>query len=473
MNKQFLLLLSLVGLAILLRLFSFFPSVINHDESTYIVIADAILNGHTYFVDYIDTKPIGIFLLFAGLEWIFGSSIPVLRLITAVWLGLTAFFLYKIHQVLGHHARAGIASGIIYISLSSVFTYYGISPNCEIYFNLFTILSLWLILRSRGGWEYFLAGLLLGSGFLIKYVVVFDGLAFGLFLLVGQFRTERSLAAFVRRSALLSAGFLIPFLIVYLYYIQIGAAQTFIFHTFTVAARYPETQTVLDAAVFLLDFLLRFLPVTLLFLLALLYRHTNRQAYRLGLLWCLCTLIAVLLPGNTFGHYFVQFMLPFSFVAALIFGTPRVKLPPWVRWIFNPKVAYPVMIALLLVNLYFQKKDYYDQLDYPRIVAQYLAGRLEPQDRIYTGNYAQIIYHLLDRHSPIRYVHPSLFWERKHLDALEIPVAEELQKLKNDPPRFILVQERLDDNRLDNFLEKNYRMVKTFRENKIKIFERF
>ncbi|HEX5625100.1 MAG TPA: hypothetical protein VFX48_03710, partial [Saprospiraceae bacterium] len=42
-------------LAILLRFFSFFPSVIDHDESTYIVIAKALLEGQTYFKDVIDT----------------------------------------------------------------------------------------------------------------------------------------------------------------------------------------------------------------------------------------------------------------------------------------------------------------------------------------------------------------------------------------------------------------------------------
>ncbi|MBP8239553.1 MAG: hypothetical protein KAX50_06315, partial [Saprospiraceae bacterium] len=65
-KKHLTALLGLIGLALVMRFFSFFPSVINHDESTYILIAEGLLKGKVYFRDYIDTKPIGIFLLYAG-----------------------------------------------------------------------------------------------------------------------------------------------------------------------------------------------------------------------------------------------------------------------------------------------------------------------------------------------------------------------------------------------------------------------
>src|SRR6187431_504425 len=70
----------LTGLAIILRFFTFFRSVIDHDESTYIVIADALLYGDVYFRDVIDTKPIGIFGLFALFLTVFGKSIFMIRL---------------------------------------------------------------------------------------------------------------------------------------------------------------------------------------------------------------------------------------------------------------------------------------------------------------------------------------------------------------------------------------------------------
>ncbi|HQW03396.1 MAG TPA: hypothetical protein PLR30_13010, partial [Saprospiraceae bacterium] len=62
----------LTGLSLVMRLFSFFPSVMDHDESTYLVIADALRHGDVYLRDVIDTKPIGIFTLLAIFQMLFG-----------------------------------------------------------------------------------------------------------------------------------------------------------------------------------------------------------------------------------------------------------------------------------------------------------------------------------------------------------------------------------------------------------------
>ncbi len=50
-------------LSVALRFFSFFPSVLDHDESTYLEIAREMLEGKALYVDLIDIKPPGIFWL--------------------------------------------------------------------------------------------------------------------------------------------------------------------------------------------------------------------------------------------------------------------------------------------------------------------------------------------------------------------------------------------------------------------------
>lgn len=472
MNKQLKLLLLFAGLSIALRFLTFFPSVINHDESTYIVIADALLAGDTYFVDYIDTKPIGVFLLIAGFQLLLGKSIFVLRLVTALWLALTAFLLYKIMREWNASERAGIAAGVIYLFLNSIFTFYGVSPNTETYFNLFTVLSLWLILRRRGGWEYFLAGLSLGLGFLVKYVIAFDGLAFGLLILIEQLRSRQSFLPFLGRALLLAIGFFLPFGLLYGYYHQIGASETFWFHSFMVAGRYPHSTTLFRYLKFPLDFFGRFLPVTIFYFMVFFRRQTTPDLKLFGALWSVCVLAVVLIPGNFFGHYFIHFMLPFSFMAAWIFNEPREQLPKWLQWLFRPKVGYSLLGLLFATNLFLQKKDYIDKPDYPRIVAKYLEERLEKDDGIYVGNYSQIIYHLLDRRSPVKYVHPSLFWKPEHIYALEFDVEEEVKKLQEAAPRFVLLRDEPDDHRLDEWLAREYRVIKVFEKKNIYVYER-
>ena len=69
----------LILLAVVIRWPSFLPSVINHDESTYIIIGDGLLHGQAYLVDSYDTKPVGIFLVYALLNALAGGSIFGIR----------------------------------------------------------------------------------------------------------------------------------------------------------------------------------------------------------------------------------------------------------------------------------------------------------------------------------------------------------------------------------------------------------
>ncbi|MEM8586020.1 MAG: hypothetical protein AAGF87_17205, partial [Bacteroidota bacterium] len=110
-GKFFRAVLGLIAFAIFLRWGSFFMSVINHDESTYIVIADEMLRGKIYLADVIDTKPIGLFWLFEGLVWLSGGSIFILRLLTSVCIGLTASVWWWTARRVTGSTRVGWATG--------------------------------------------------------------------------------------------------------------------------------------------------------------------------------------------------------------------------------------------------------------------------------------------------------------------------------------------------------------------------
>lgn len=472
MKQQLMIFLLFAGMAMVLRFFSFFPSVINHDESTYIVIANALLHGQTYFVDVIDTKPIGIFILMAGFISVFGKSIFVLRIVAALWIALTAFLLYLIQRQWGCSHKVGIATGLIYLFLSSIFTFYGVSPNTETYFNLFTLVCLWLILRDRGGWEYLLAGMSIGVAFTIKYVVAFDGLAFGLFLLVLQIRKGVDWPQFIGKALLLTTGFAMVFGSVYLYYWNIGELETFLFHSFEVPRAYPKNISAWVHFKFAADFFLRYLPITLFFGLSLYRQRKNFSFILLGSLWSILVLVVILIPGKFYGHYWVHFMLPFSFVAGQVFDIPQAQLPRWLQPIFRPTIGYFLMGVIVTANLILQKKDYYDKPDYPQLVAEFIGPQLQAGENIYTGNYGQVLYHLLDRSSPTKYVHPSLFWEKRHVRALNMDLETEIEKVKAAEPRFVLQHVKFRDDRFDDWLAQNYRMVKVFEQKELMVFER-
>lgn len=457
-----------------LRFFSFFPTVIDHDESTYIVIADLLMKGYTYQVDFIDTKPIGIFLVFAALQELFGSSIIMLRVVATVVIALTSFFLYKTKRKDGSSHSAALAAGIIYIFLNSIYTRYGVSPNTETYFNLFTALALWLYFSKGQWWKYALAGLSLGIGFILKYVVLFDGMAFGLFLLWLAHRGEYKWGKAWLNSILMASLAAFPFILVLAYYHNIGYLEDFWFHTFVVSGRYPSSRGGLYYLEFFAQFFLRYLPVTVFFTLALWSKYISTSSKQFGILWSIFVLMAVLIPGNSYGHYFIQFMLPFSFLAASFFEIEKEHLPRWIAWIRQPKVGYSLLGALIIAHLFFQKKDYLDKPDHQLNTANYLNAHLEEGDRIYMAE-DHIVYHLTDQVPLTKYVHPSLFWEQKHIKALEMPLEEEIDRIKAARPRYLVFRlpyENLKDDRFDSFREKYYHPVDTIGNNFIIILER-
>ena len=167
-------------LAVVLRFFSFFPSVLDHDESTYLEISRQLLAGKSLYVDMIDIKPPGIFLILSGFQAVFGYSIFVMRLLVSVWIGLTAFMIYLTGKLLIRDQKSSFAAAVIYLFFLSTWSFYGVSITPEIFFNLFTITALYILLKYEHVGKYFLAGLVAGFGFLVKYFVLLD---FGIFVL--------------------------------------------------------------------------------------------------------------------------------------------------------------------------------------------------------------------------------------------------------------------------------------------------
>ncbi len=455
-------LIFLVLFSILIRFFSFFPSVIDHDESTYIVIADAILNGQTYFIDVIDTKPIGIFLIYAGLQTIFGPSIFMLRLLASVILGLTAFFLYKAKRKSGGGPHGALAVGMIYLILNSIFTYYGVSPNTETFFGLFTAIALWLWIEEKRSWLYFLAGFSLGLGFIIKYVVAFDALALGLFMLWMAYSKKIAWNTTIVRASLMLGGFLIPFLITIAYYNDLGHLDKFFFYTLEVSSRYPDAASLWDYVKFFFDFNLRFLPILLFAVYAVLFIRENIWTRQFAWFWMLIVWIVVLIPGKFFAHYCIQVMLPLSFLAGSFFEIPIEDRPKWLRTITSAKIGWIILPVLLALNSFFQKKDYFDKEDHPKAIATFLKSELKEGEQFYIGNYEQILYHMLNQPSLIPYVHSSLIWRPSHIQALKIDTSIMLEELKRLAPRFILINES-DENYeplIGSWLKEEYRVAK-------------
>ncbi len=456
-----------IAFSLLMRFFSFFPTLISHDEGTYFVIAREMFLGKIYFVDLVDTKPIGLYLLIGMLFKYVASSIFLVRMLAAIVIGCTSFVIYKISLHDQGKMKPALAAGAIFIFLLSVFTQFGVFLNQELFYTLFTVLAFYVYLRWRKAAGFLLLGLLLGTGFIFKYVVLFDLAAWLLFYFITALmkKEQKEIRTAFGNCVVSCLGFLVPFALVVLYYYQIGHLKELWFYTFGVTSRVPVDRTLWQTLVYIGDFHFRFLPVLFFFYYALFRKPGGSVTYSIpkGLIitWCLVVLVAVLAPGKPFGHYFIQLMVPVSIVAGRFF-IPELKKPLWINKVISHPVGTIILAVLITFQVFMQKYDYFSKPDVPKEVAAYLRPMLQPEDRIYTGNYQQVLYYLLNKDCPVKYVHRTLMCNKEHRSALQIDLEKEMEMLMKKDFRFVLMKGPYCYEPMNAYIRKHYQLIKEF-----------
>jgi hypothetical protein len=173
--------------------------------------------------------------------------------------------------------------------------------------------------------------------------------------------------------------------------------------------------------------------------------------------------MAVILPGKPFGHYFIQMMLPLSIAGGRFFDL-HLKKPRWLITVTGYPVGVVILICILFALLVGQKKDYLDRPDRPREAAAYLKVLLRPEDKIYTGNYQHILYYLLEKECPVRYVHRTLMCSPGHQQSLQIDVPKEMSRLMEKDMDFIIMQGPFCYEPMNAYIAKNYKALHTFKD---------
>jgi len=424
-------------LAVALRALSFGYSVIDHDESTYIVIARELLQGKIFYIDVWDTKPPGIFLIFMGILKLGGPLVPMVRLTAALVIGISAFLLFLSALRWGHKRAAAALAGFSYILMTSVHEW-NFAANSEIFFNFFTVLGLWFFLARPRTYLPFLTGLAFGLGFIIKFYVLFDLFALWLFHLFtakgrGYSGSPGSLAKYSLGMAL---GFLLPFSVLMAYFASAGLFPEFRFATFGLPGNYVSPFRIQRALGFFSEFHLVYLPFAITALL-LIFRGSDRRLALLGTLWMGMVWIIVILPGKYFHHYYFQLLPPLAFLMAAA-PDPAIRMSK--LFAGRARTVLPIMLALVIAwSLSLQYRKYIARTDHPREIAAYLEHRMSPQDKLYT-NYATILYASLQRSPLHRYVHPTLITDKNHVKAVGINVPLVMQNVTGQRPEWLVIR---------------------------------
>jgi 4-amino-4-deoxy-L-arabinose transferase-like glycosyltransferase len=170
------------GLILALCLFTrfpyFFPSVIDWDESTFILIGQDLLEGNLPYVNLWDVKAPLAYGFFAVVIALFGKSIVAIRVAGMLCVFITAVATYHIGEELWNWV-AGLAAAVLTVVFIAV-TPDGQAVMTEIICIAPAMVALWLLVG--GTWNVkrlYAVGILLAFAILVRqnlaYLVVFLG----------------------------------------------------------------------------------------------------------------------------------------------------------------------------------------------------------------------------------------------------------------------------------------------------------
>ena len=293
--------------------------VIDVDESTFILMASHMLDGHLPYVELYDNKPPMLFLLIAGAMRAFGESLLVVRLFGAFCLWLSCIAVFAIAACGTTRIHAALATFLL-IAVQSVA--YGQYTSAELPATAMLMGALWVcITRGCSLPALAVTGVLMSLATLTRSNLAVVPIAFGAWLAVATLRSSVG----IRRRGVVAfgiAGLVPPATFVCLYW-QADALAPLWLGTLHVPASYlglgsTVWHTLVNGWGFLLDnwrMPLPFMPFTLLLLAGLarsafIWRQSRdapQTRTHHEMLWLVlgATALSIQMTG-TFRHYWLQ-----------------------------------------------------------------------------------------------------------------------------------------------------------------------
>jgi 4-amino-4-deoxy-L-arabinose transferase-like glycosyltransferase len=445
---------------------SFFWSVINWDESIYLVISSSMLEGHVLYTDIWDRKQPLTFGFFALSQLIFGKTILAIRLLACIAVSITCLLLFRIGRATFGDDRLG---AVVAAGLYAVFTVSsgGLATNTEILFAPFAVAAVGLILPwwvhpdttdPPSAWCCFVAGVLLGLGTFTKLIVVYEVGAVVLLLAAGWTFSSSSgdlhlpFNWIIGRLGTVAAGISIPWIAGVTYFSLAGALDEFIFSNFTfnlmnMADRPPlslhsmwlvaQREVLGESGLLWLGFVI---GVGLLVTNPASLTRGHRRLLVALIGWVVIATAAAVSLRYIYLHYYLQAFPPLALLGGFVFA-----------WIWRRFVRVPVLLrvaiaATLLVPQSLRISERWrhvaEVVDVPAAVAEYVAERVQPGEYIYVANYQPIIYFITKTQSPTRWAFPQFLISPEFRSRLGIQLREEMASIFGHQPTYVIVQTR-------------------------------
>lgn len=438
--ERWLSLVIILLLVLLIRLPSFFEPVWYLDESIYLTIGNALNDGQVLYRDIVDHKtPVIYYLAKVGGQAQF-------RLLFTLWMLVTTAGVFGLLKKIGLNKKIVWLATLGFGVATSLPKFEGLLPNGELFVMGFVVGGLILLSNSKT-WRFafnhkqrfdkkttqhnsnnskplslsyetlkqvqsgemnssirsntakiFFGGFLLGLAILTKVPAIFDVIGVASLIYVGFWRQRtqkpflydlmRYFISIKHELALVTLGLLTPILLSIVYFVLRGAGSEYLqfglLYNFRYAGTWvPTEQPIINTVLSL--------PVKMLILILITLLMTRLRKYLLpvmfwGGIWSLLALVAATLSNRPYPHYFVQVLLPLTFLWA---GFLQILLDWWQkkaivmathRGLLTSGLVTTTIIIIFFATWQILQVWNYPTLNYYQKFAQMAIGRVSVVD---------------------------------------------------------------------------------------------
>ena len=429
---------------------------LNVDESAYLLIGAALRHGAIPYIDIIDRKPVGLYLIYALADAIFPDAISGARILGGLCTILSAWIVVQIgRRFLRLSWMAATLAGV-WFSVYAIL-YGGDAAQYNVFVMSFVAGAAFLVLRALAKMEagappsvaeVGVSGLMLGLAMQVKYTPAFEATGFGLLLIFVGWRNRAALGAhgigaLSRGIVLMILGGLLPTAMAMAVYWRLGHLDAFIFYNFTVNVVRTATDYPGGLLAFRIGEVLLAVHPLLIFSVLYAARGGANAASAQGpahkwvdtvlTIWLAAAAFGALVQRQPYMHYFYAIVPPLAIFSLAKLGAHGNFSKAAKRWLVVYTVAPIVGYA---AGWTFETWDHGSPM-LPREIAKTL--RAENVSSLYVFNAFGIIYYLSGLESPTKFTLPTHLLRDLEAASFQFDAVGEVRRILDSHPQVIVV----------------------------------
>ena len=429
---------------------------LNVDESAYLLIGAALRHGAIPYIDIIDRKPVGLYLIYALADAIFPDAISGARILGGLCTILSAWIVVQIGRRFLRLSWTAATLAGVWFSVYAIL-YGGDAAQYNVFVMPFVAGAAFLVLRALETMEagappsvaeVGVSGLMLGLAMQVKYTPAFEATGFGLLLIFVGWRNRAALGthgigALSRGIALMILGGLLPTAIAVAVYWHLGHLDAFIFYNFTVNMVRTATDYPGGLLMFRIGEVLLAVHPLLIFSVLYAARGGAKAASAQGpahkwvdavlTIWLAAAAFGALVQRQPYMHYFYAIVPPLAIFSLAKLGAHGNFSKAAKRWLVVYTVAPIVGYA---AGWTFETWDHGSPM-LPREIAKTL--RAENVSSLYVFNAFGIIYYLSGLESPTKFTLPTHLLRDLEAASFQFDAVGEVRRILDSHPQVIVV----------------------------------